>query len=90
MKILITISTVLLPYLQILSQNIYFEKKASIDSIVNKYATEYSIVGLSIGVTDSGNEFQYYGNTNLSNRYIVSDSKMFHLASISKRYSQEI
>ena len=88
MKILITISIVLLPCLKVLSQNIDFEKKAAIDSIVNKYAKEYSIVGLSIGIIDNGNEFtQHYGNTDLNKRYIVSDSTMFHLASISKLFT---
>ena len=71
-----------------LSQNIDFEKKAAIDSIVNKYAKEYSIVGLSIGIIDNGNEYtQHYGNTDLNKRYMVSDSTMFHLASISKLFT---
>lgn len=88
MKIFITISIVLLSFLKVLSQNIDFERETAVDSIVNKYAKEYSIVGLSIGIIDKGNEFtQHYGNTDLSNRYIVSDSTMFHLASISKLFT---
>ena len=42
---------------------------------------------MSIGIIDNGNEFtQHYGNTDLNKRYIVSDSTMFHLASISKLF----
>ena len=50
MKILITILLILSPIFKVISQNIDFERKTAIDSIVNKYAKEYSIVGLSIGM----------------------------------------
>ena len=88
MKVFITISIILFPFLKVFSQNIDFEGKTAIDSIVTKYAKEYSIVGLSIGIVNNGNTFtQHYGDTDLSNRYRVSDSTMFHLASISKLFT---
>lgn len=88
MKILTTISLVLLPCLKLFSQDIAVERKAAMDSIVNKYAKEYSIVGLSIGIIENGNSFtHHFGNTDVRNRFVVSDSTMFHLASISKLFT---
>ncbi len=70
------------------SQNIDFERNNIIDSIVNKYAKEYSIVGLSIGIVDKGNKYtKHYGKTDLHNNYSVADSTLFHLASISKLFT---
>jgi CubicO group peptidase (beta-lactamase class C family) len=88
MKILKTISIIFLTCLKVLSQDIDFDKKAAIDSIVNKYAKEYSIVGLSIGIVENDSTYtHHFGNTDLENRFVVFDSTMFHLASISKLFT---
>lgn len=88
MKTGIIISILCFSFITGYSHNIDFERNNAIDSIVSKYAKEYSIVGLSIGIVDNGNKFtKHYGNTDLINNYSITDSTMFHLASISKLFT---
>ena len=88
MKIGIIIVITLFTFLNGYAQNEDFERNNAIDSIVNKYAKEYSIVGLSIGIIDNGEKItRHYGNTDLTNNYPITDSSLFHLASISKLYT---
>lgn len=88
MRIKVILSLLLLAHLNGFSQNIDSDKSDAIDSIVEKYAKEYSIVGLSIGIVHNGEKTtKHYGNTDLENNYPVTDSTMFHLASISKLYT---
>ncbi|NQX97809.1 MAG: beta-lactamase family protein [Flavobacteriales bacterium] len=59
-----------------------------IDSIIKTNIKEFSIVGISIGIVHKGHSFtKNYGTTNTSKKIKVSDSTMFHIASISKLYT---
>lgn len=88
MRFKLILSIILLVYLNGYSQNTDSKKSHAIDSIVEKYAKEYSIVGLSIGIVHNGGKItNHYGKTDLENNYSVTDSTMFHLASISKLYT---
>lgn len=64
------------------------ELKNKIDSIVNPYIKQFSIVGMSIGIVDNNESFTMnYGNTAQKNGFPVSDSTMFHTASITKVFT---
>jgi CubicO group peptidase (beta-lactamase class C family) len=72
----------------VFSQEVERQRIYAIDSIVNKYIYEYSIVGLSIGIVYNDDDFtKQYGTTDLVNNYPVSDSTMFNVASISKLFT---
>lgn len=87
-KLIIALSIILTPFLTLFSQETDLERNKAIDSIVNNYAQEYSIVGMSIGIVHNGNKFtKHYGSTDAKNIYSVADSTMFHLASISKLFT---
>ena len=64
------------------------ELKIKIDSIVNPYIKQYSIVGMSIGIVDNNENFTFnYGQTAHKNGFSISDSSMFHIASITKVFT---
>ncbi len=64
------------------------ELKAKIDSIVNPYIKQYSIVGMSIGIVDNIESYTInYGQTAHEYGVPVSDSTMFHIASITKVFT---
>src|SRR5574343_1054378 len=64
------------------------ELKAKIDSIVNPYIKQYSIVGMSIGIVDDAKSYTInYGQTAQQNGFPVTDSTMFHIASITKVFT---
>ena len=70
------------------SQEVERQSIDAIDSIVNKYIYEYTIVGLSIGIVYNDECFtKQYGTTDLVNNYPVSDNTMFNVASISKLFT---
>jgi len=59
-----------------------------IDSIIKSNIKESSIVGISIGIVHKGHSFtKNYGTTDTSKKNKISDSTMFHIASISKLYT---
>ena len=88
MKLAIIISIVLFNFLLGYAQISDAERSLAIDSIVNKYAKEYSIVGLSIGIVDGDKKItKHYGNTDLESNQPIAEGSMFHLASISKLYT---
>jgi CubicO group peptidase (beta-lactamase class C family) len=59
-----------------------------IDSIIKNNIKESSIVGISIGIVHKEHSFtKNYGTTDTSKKIKVSDSTMFHIASISKLYT---
>lgn len=64
------------------------ELKAKIDSIVRPYIEKYSIVGMSIGIVDDIESYTLnYGQTAQKDGFPVSDSTMFHIASITKVFT---
>ncbi|MEN0048373.1 MAG: serine hydrolase domain-containing protein [Bacteroidota bacterium] len=64
------------------------EIKRQIDSIVIPYIKQYSIVGMSIGiVADDYSYTMNYGHTAQKNGFPISDSTMFHIASITKVFT---
>jgi len=66
------------------SQSIEIE----IDSIIKSNIKESSIVGISIGIVHKGHSFtKNYGTTDTSKKNKISDSTMFHIASISKLFT---
>jgi CubicO group peptidase (beta-lactamase class C family) len=84
MKLISIILLILATALYSYSQNV--ENK--IDSIVKHNIKESSIVGISIGIVHNGQSFtKNYGTTDTSKKIKVSDSTMFHIASISKLYT---
>jgi CubicO group peptidase (beta-lactamase class C family) len=88
MKIKIIVSLVLFTFLKGYSQNIDLERSKAIDSIVNQYAKEYSIVGLSIGIVHADmNYTKHYGFTDQRNGYQITDSTLFLLSSIAKLFT---
>ena len=59
-----------------------------IDSIINKYAKEYSIVGLSVGtVYKDSIEIKSYGTTNQNSKSEITESTLFNIASITKLFT---
>ena len=88
MKVISTILLIITSTLYSYSQNIDTNISSAIDSIVEKSIKEYSIVGISIGIVNKGNSYtKHYGITDISENYSVSDSTMFHIASISKIFT---
>jgi CubicO group peptidase (beta-lactamase class C family) len=88
MKKGIIISVLLFALLQGYSQNIDLERSKAIDSIVNQYVKEYSIVGLSIGIVHNDMNFtKHYGFTDQRNGYQITDSTLFLTSSISKLFT---
>lgn len=81
--------TYILIYL--LQANFFFAQSINsnhIDSIINKYAKEYSIVGLSIGtVYKDSIETKSYGTTNLDSKSEITESTLFNIASITKLFT---
>ena len=70
------------------AQTIDAQTNKTIDSIVNAHLKGYSIVGLSIGIVHKGfSATKSYGATDASGKYPITDSTMFHLASISKLFT---
>ncbi|NRB65166.1 MAG: beta-lactamase family protein [Saprospiraceae bacterium] len=64
------------------------ELRAKIDSIVNPYIKQYSIVGMSIGIVDDTESYTInYGSTSNKDGFSVTDSTMFHIASITKVFT---
>ena len=64
------------------------ELRVKIDSIVSPYIKQYSIVGMSIGIVDDAKSYTInYGQTAHKDGYPVSDSTMFHIASITKVFT---
>jgi len=64
------------------------ELKAKIDSIVSPYIEQYSIVGMSIGIVDDVESYTInYGQTAQKDGFPISDSTMFHIASITKVFT---
>lgn len=88
MKIKIIILIVLFTFLKGYSQDIDLERSKAIDSIVDRYAKEYSIVGLSIGIVHNDTNYtKHYGFTDQRNGYQITDSTLFLLSSISKLFT---
>jgi len=59
-----------------------------IDSIVNNYAVNYSIVGLSIGVVYKDSiETKSYGITNQNSESEITENTLFNVASITKLFT---
>ena len=70
------------------SQQSNLAKEARLDSVVNQYSKEYSIVGLAVGVVNDGLCFSKgYGHTDLTKTHPVSETTMFHMASVSKLFT---
>ena len=64
------------------------ELRAKIDSIVNPYIKQYSIVGMSIGMVDDTESYTInYGSTSNKDGFPVTDNTMFHIASITKVFT---
>lgn len=79
---------ILIQSLSCLGQKPANELKAKIDSIVNPYIKQYSIVGMSIGIVDNIESYTInYGQTAHEYGVPVSDSTMFHIASITKVFT---
>lgn len=84
MKIISIVILILATSFYAYSQNIDIK----IDSIVKQNIKESSIIGISIGIVHNGRSYtKSYGATDASKKYTVSDSTMFHIASISKLYT---
>lgn len=70
------------------AQNTVVEKSQAIDSVLQHYANEYSIVGLSVGVVHQNKSYTFqYGYTDQSKRHPVTDSTMFLVSSITKLFT---
>lgn len=67
------------------------QTKQSIDSLVQHYQRQYDIPGLAVGVVKDGQPFfsQGYGVADISSGLPVSDSSVFHAASISKLFTAQ-
>lgn len=79
---------ILFTSLNLYSQEIGKKELIAIDSIAKKYMQEYAIVGLSIGIVNNGESSTFsYGNTDIQKKYSITDSSMFHLASVSKLFT---
>ncbi len=88
MKIKIISFLISLTSLSVFSQEVGPVELSAIDSIAKKYIKEYAIVGLSIGIVkNKESNTLHYGHTGIKKEYPVSDSTMFHLASISKLFT---
>ncbi|MBK7474879.1 MAG: beta-lactamase family protein [Haliscomenobacter sp.] len=88
MKNGIIISVLLFAFLQGYSQCIDLERGKEIDSIVNRYVKEYSIVGLSVGIVHGDETYsKHYGLTDQKNGYQITDSTLFLTSSISKLFT---
>ena len=62
--------------------------KAAIDSIAGFYRQKYALSGLSVGVVSKGKTWLYsYGHTDQTRQHPVTDSTMFHQASVSKLFT---
>ena len=84
MKRIITLLLIFVSSFYSYSQDTEFK----IDSIIKQNVKESSIVGISIGIVHNGNSFtKNYGTTDTSKKNKISDSTMFHIASISKLYT---
>ncbi len=88
MKQLLILALLIFPFLKSFAQIGDPEKKAVIDSIVQKLAKKYSIVGLSIGIVNQDKKAtHHFGHTDQSKKYPITDSTCFHLASVSKLFT---
>lgn len=59
-----------------------------LDTMINKFAKEYSIVGLSIGTIYKGAfETKSYGKASHNSEVIITDSTLFNIASITKLFT---
>lgn len=85
---LLIIVIILIQALSCLAQKPTNELKTKIDSIVSPYIEQYSIVGMSIGIVDDIESYMInYGQTAQKDGFPVSDSTMFHIASITKVFT---
>ncbi|MRX46102.1 serine hydrolase [Pedobacter sp. HX-22-1] len=88
MKIYLLVILFLIQSINGFSQKLTTELKTKIDSIVNPYIKQYSIVGMSIGIVDDDKSYTVnYGQTAQQNGFPVTDSTMFHIASITKVFT---
>ena len=79
---------ILIQSLSCLAQKPTNELKVKIDSIVNPYIKQYSIVGMSIGIVDDFKSYTInYGQTTQKDGFPILDSTMFHIASITKVFT---
>jgi|JI10StandDraft_1071094.scaffolds.fasta_scaffold04138_17 CubicO group peptidase (beta-lactamase class C family) len=71
-----------------LAQEIKPKEIDAIESIAKKYIREYAITALSIGIVKNSEPYTFhYGYTDVNGRVPISDSTMFHLASVTKLFT---
>ena len=79
---------ILIQSLNCLAQKPSAELQTKIDSIVYPYIKQYSIVGMSIGIVDDTESYTVnYGHTAQKDGFPITDSTMFHIASITKIFT---
>lgn len=85
MKRLLLLSILLIQANALFTQSLDSEQ---LDSIIVSLAKEYSIVGLSIGVSHKDKtETKSYGKTSLNAEWAITDSTLFNVASITKLFT---